>query len=703
MSAERFPGLKKISPTSAPKNAFPEEDDVLLDPDDPNYRFQKAGNSMKEKYDRLPTGWSRNEKALGGNGSPPYIHEDGRVSWRHPNSKDILESAVKEFQDENPEADPLLEINKIKSMLRHGVPRQGIINAAKLKGVDVSLILNFVEKDLMEEKDPYSNSASEATEQKKESKLQNNANSLARIKSAATVEKLKLMIKRGVAPGAVKIAADREGVDFDLVMTDEEKNTSEVVGHRSRDELTHTKIFRACEDGSGVDFLVPQNGKEPDLLGLVRKMVLTVRKGYRGFGGEKFMKVCSQDLYNAIGSFRGVQHARDTFNTTCAASKNVDENEMRLLRKPFLEQLVALNIRPPSKRYMEVNIIGLDEFVVLIEKLHEKEIRAVEDDAKLGLCTFDSLSEMYKPGMEVVCKDAFTAGVDMLSEVAWSRYEQGRSIFGITRAFRICFHFWVSVGDHFTLCEFVEGIEQFDGHRNIHSMSFVPLNCYDSSTRTSMMDKFRFRGEVYSSCGTGKHFLEYQKGSFFAKVGNRHSSSSALLAPGRVMVDTQGCYEAGFSPSIGNLSMVEGIHYKYKEYMLQMRHEKQKLAGRNMLGAGKDGFTSQMHNTSEDGMIIFDKIPSKFIAMTWPAVVGFSFSCKSWGDILVDGISKINFDKSTFDKLVLPSARKRMIKALVRHSNTSFSDIISGKGEGSVFLLYGPPGVGKTLTAEAIR
>lgn len=31
-----------------------------------------------------------------------------------------------------------------------------------------------------------------------------------------------------------------------------------------------------------------------------------------------------------------------------------------------------------------------------------------------------------------------------------------------------------------------------------------------------------------------------------------------------------------------------------------------------------------------------------------------------------------------------------------------FEDIIQGKRGGSIFLLHGPPGVGKTLTAEAI-
>jgi len=88
--------------------------------------------------------------------------------------------------------------------------------------------------------------------------------------------------------------------------------------------------------------------------------------------------------------------------------------------------------------------------------------------------------------------------------------------------------------------------------------------------------------------------------------------------------------------------------------------------------------------------------------MTWPAVIGFSFTSNAWGEVLVDGLSDIHFDETVFDNLVLPAARKRMVKALVRHSSDSFQDIIAGKGEGSVFLLYGPPGVGKTLTAEAI-
>merc|ERR1712187_907529 len=45
--------------------------------------------------------------------------------------------------------------------------------------------------------------------------------------------------------------------------------------------------------------------------------------------------------------------------------------------------------------------------------------------------------------------------------------------------------------------------------------------------------------------------------------------------------------------------------------------------------------------------------------------------------------------------------RKEMVLALVEHAHSSFQDIVDEKGGGCVFLLHGPPGVGKTLTAEA--
>lgn len=62
----------------------------------------------------------------------------------------------------------------------------------------------------------------------------------------------------------------------------------------------------------------------------------------------------------------------------------------------------------------------------------------------------------------------------------------------------------------------------------------------------------------------------------------------------------------------------------------------------------------------------------------------------------------------SFDSLVLPEDQKSIVQGLVQ-SHTSgiqehklIDDFTQGKGRGLVTVLHGPPGVGKTLTAEAI-
>ena len=64
-------------------------------------------------------------------------------------------------------------------------------------------------------------------------------------------------------------------------------------------------------------------------------------------------------------------------------------------------------------------------------------------------------------------------------------------------------------------------------------------------------------------------------------------------------------------------------------------------------------------------------------------------SAKGWGDVLVDGLEEIQWQEDIFERLVLPEKRKMMVKALVRHSSDSFQDLVQGKGEGTLFLLYG--------------
>jgi ATP-dependent Lon protease len=81
----------------------------------------------------------------------------------------------------------------------------------------------------------------------------------------------------------------------------------------------------------------------------------------------------------------------------------------------------------------------------------------------------------------------------------------------------------------------------------------------------------------------------------------------------------------------------------------------------------------------------------------------FYISHSSAGRLNVDGISDIIWE-NTFDNLVLPNQVKDLLLAFAKsktRGDVLFDDFVGGKGKGIIMLLSGPPGVGKTLTAEA--
>jgi len=84
-------------------------------------------------------------------------------------------------------------------------------------------------------------------------------------------------------------------------------------------------------------------------------------------------------------------------------------------------------------------------------------------------------------------------------------------------------------------------------------------------------------------------------------------------------------------------------------------------------------------------------------------VYGFSLVDKIWLEFSVSLIKPVEWNASAFPNLVLPPGRKDLLKSLVEthHKQLNFDDFIKGKGHGLVINLFGPPGVGKTFSAEA--
>lgn len=274
-------------------------------------------------------------------------------------------------------------------------------------------------------------------------------------------------------------------------------------------------------------------------------------------------------------------------------------------------------------------------------------------------------------------------------------------------------------------------IPEFRGAKPITSLEAFPLKYHQemAKVRSELIE----RGRRFASL-SGIHHTAYQGLAHQKRKGEPFKFS----VKGRIMVDPIAFKE--HNPNYER-PRVDG------------------LSGRDILGIRTD----VLHDILAEGLGLTDDIKStgdknktgemkdEEYLVCGPTVLGFSLDRRAWGKVsrslftllgrdwvvhmrgnadsdrtaefAVSGIQDITWTTLPFDTLVIPTKTKEMLQALV-HNQTpdpdkpAFDDFIEGKGKGLIVLLQyvfysispsyiayycsGPPGVGKTLTAEAV-
>ena len=404
--------------------------------------------------------------------------------------------------------------------------------------------------------------------------------------------------------------------------------------------------------------------KSPSLLMVLRQYIPQL-------GQSK--QVDAKQAYNVLGRLKSLESHLSEYNRM---TRLEDEDEYcRYIKYHVLNSLSVFGLHLADKS-ATILVQGLTEFIANVSMSLSDRVNTALQAIELGNVDFEALGELYKPFDVVLGQTGI--GIASGFRVLSFHYQERRTLFGIETTFHLTLEYVAALGEHFSLVPFEYVVTAWKGakHRSINDLDFVPLK------KESLMQDYINRGLQYDKIGRGVTYMAYKPGSLFLHSQTRSQSVPAASSSGRIMLDINRASQLG--------------HYAAQGV------DDASLALIQVTGRYRRAIQNNEKQNSSESLFLFTKIPTQLYPVVWPALVGYSFTAKAWAHVLVTGLHPIQFKDDAFDALVLDPQRKRLIKSLVVYGSEAFDDVIPGKSGGSVFLLHGPPGVGKTLTAEAI-
>lgn len=311
-------------------------------------------------------------------------------------------------------------------------------------------------------------------------------------------------------------------------------------------------------------------------------------------------------------------------------------------------------------------------------------IEASKNALEQNTIAFEHLWTLFRPGCIVLSRTADTLRAfrlmnysysDCAFDLRLSMVDFDGTQFGTRRARR-------------AVCAYV-------GDAPITSLSSVPIELLpdQDSLRTQLIERGRrFEGFAGIHCA-------HHKG-----IGREISNDcDQYFVEGRVIVDTKTAHRLKGNAcfSVSSFDSSEALEDSISTPALDVRYPEFDNSDFDVFYENQQQTVVHRSKTKTAQLTDDQRILAN------DSVKAFSLDEKRWFELYVDKLSEVNWNLQCFDQLVLPSESKDLIRALVlthtaKKSHDDFDDTIKGKGKGLVFLLHGPPGVGKTLTAETV-
>ncbi|CAI6334819.1 unnamed protein product [Periconia digitata] len=320
----------------------------------------------------------------------------------------------------------------------------------------------------------------------------------------------------------------------------------------------------------------------------------------------------------------------------------------------------------------------VDEFETLID--------TTQDMKNKGVMTYGNLWTLYQPGSIVFSR---TDGQETALVVQNTKY-------GMDPKNNPCF--WIRTryvdwdGAKFGTQGMNISIYPYVGTSKVSHLRAFPIEFHPDAT--ALKDRLIQRGAKVEALA-GPNYRAYEG------VGWRFNMNTGAKdkynVKGRVVIDTYGWNR--FNPS----SAIFVIPLPHKDDTTEATEDD--LAEGDDAEVDDSGIPEGGHFADENDIARLPTLTTEQKLVCSPLLRGYSLKTKMWLNLFVNSVQDIEWQTNAFDRLVLPNNQKELILGFTESQQkyrNSFDDVIEGKGRGMIILLCGPPGVGKTLTAESV-
>ena len=336
-------------------------------------------------------------------------------------------------------------------------------------------------------------------------------------------------------------------------------------------------------------------------------------------------------------------------------------------------------------------------FLDVLETEFKETIETSQDMMSKGVMTYEYLWTLFHPGSLVYARQDGQETTVKNTSCKYGVDRHGNPVF------------WVSGkyidwdGTRFGTKVVNLMIPMYSGTRKIASLQACPLEYHPE--KEALSKRLEERGTKLESLA-GSHYRAY------SGVGWKHSAFGGrdkYNIKGRICIDTY-----GWNRFVPNYAIYVTPLTAKDPDPVQDDDDESASGDEDNDDYDDDGGDEDDGGMPLDGHFLDeDDDSSKRIPLTTeqkmmcsPLIRGYSLKTKLWLNLYVNSVEDIEFNTESFKRLVLPQHQKELILGFTESQTeykNFFDDVAySGKGRGMILLLCGPPGVGKTLTAESV-